>query len=48
MTPDRTWWQVFNQGGQLSVQNLGSDTTGFASLREFTDHHARLYRAGEK
>lgn len=39
------WWQVFNQDGENSLQDLGEDTSEFASLREFTDHHARAYRA---
>lgn len=47
MTADETWWQVFNEGGQLSLQDLGTDTSRFSSLREFTDDCARAYRASK-
>jgi hypothetical protein len=40
------WYQVFNQGGTMQVQNLGKfDATKFGSLREFVDTKAREYRA---
>lgn len=43
---DSVWWQVFNQNGSLSVRKLGKfNRERFASLREFSDHHAREYRA---
>jgi hypothetical protein len=45
MTPDSVWWQVFNSRGRLSVERLGKfDRAKFASLREFTDWHARTKR----
>jgi hypothetical protein len=38
------WWQVFNSNGNLTVQHLGRfDSRRFASLREFTDYHAREF-----
>jgi hypothetical protein len=41
------WFQVFNEGGQLSVQDLGKfDKARHGSLREWTDEHARQHRAG--
>lgn len=40
------WWQRFVTGGQVSDRKLGAfDKAAFSSLREFTDHHARLRRA---
>jgi hypothetical protein len=39
------WWQVHNVGGQIKLSHLGRfDRQEFASLREFSDHHARLYQ----
>jgi hypothetical protein len=47
-TPDGSWWQVFSsRSGRLSYRSLGKfSRQEFSSLREFTDHHARLERAG--
>jgi hypothetical protein len=43
--PDGEWFQVFNQGGQLQVQDIGRfDRASWSSLREWTDHHARTTR----
>lgn len=39
------WWQRFVEDGEVRDTELGSDTSKFNSLREFTDHHARLERA---
>lgn len=40
------WYQVFNERGSLQVQNLGKfSRADHASLREFTDHHAREFRS---
>lgn len=40
------WYQVFNQGGKLSIQDLGKfDSAKFGSLREFTDSKSREFRA---
>jgi hypothetical protein len=47
MVPNGDWWQVFNEAGRISLQNLGSDTGSFSSLREFTDAKAREYRMGK-
>lgn len=45
---DGEWYQVFNEGGSLSFQDLGKfDKVKFVNLREFTDHHARLARSGD-
>jgi hypothetical protein len=45
--PSGEWYQVFNEGGQLQTQDLGRfDRQSFGSLREFTDYHARMHRAG--
>lgn len=42
---DNEWFQVFNQSGSLQLQDIGQfSRADFASLREFTDHHARAYR----
>jgi hypothetical protein len=42
----REWWQLFVSGGSREFQNIGRfDSAAFASLREFSDHHARLRRA---
>jgi hypothetical protein len=39
------WFQVFNRGGHLTFNSLGKfDRAKFSSLREFTDHHARIGR----
>jgi hypothetical protein len=46
MTPDQTWWQLFNVAGSLRVRNLGKfDKKRFGSLRVFTDWHGRHDRA---
>lgn len=43
------WYQVFNQGGKLRIQDLGKfDREAFGSIRAFTDHHARSFRADHK
>lgn len=40
------WFQVFNWTGKLQVKDLGRfDRAEFGSLRAFTDHHARDFRA---
>lgn len=40
------WYQCFVQDGQMSIQDIGKfNAEEFGSLREFTDHHARQYRA---
>jgi hypothetical protein len=42
---DGEWYQIFNEGGQLQIQDIGKfDKSRFGSLREFTDHHARERR----
>jgi hypothetical protein len=39
------WYQVFNQGGDLQVSDLGEfSRKDYASLREFSDWHSRMYR----
>lgn len=39
------WFQVFNEGGQLQIQDLGHfDNSAFGSIREFVDSKAREYR----
>lgn len=39
------WFQVFNQGGNQQISDLGVfNSKEHASLREFTDLHARLFR----
>lgn len=41
------WFQVFNQGGQLKISDLGKfNKADYGSLREWTDERARDYRAG--
>jgi hypothetical protein len=43
---DGEWFQVFNQGGSLQLEDIGRfDRAQFGSLREFTDTRAREYRA---
>lgn len=44
---DGNWFQVFaSSSGRLTLRNLGRfDRTKFGSLREFSDHHARLARS---
>jgi hypothetical protein len=43
--PDNTWWQVFNENGSLSVQNLGTfNASNFRSIREWTDFNSRQHR----
>jgi hypothetical protein len=45
-TPSGDWYQVFNENGSLSVQNLGQfDATSYNAIREWTDEKARAYRA---
>lgn len=45
-TDEGEWWQAFNWTGALELQDLGRfDRAEYGSLREFTDHHARLTRA---
>jgi hypothetical protein len=40
------WYQIFVQGGRPEISDLGKfDKSRFGSLREFTDHHAREFRA---
>lgn len=40
------WFQVFNEGGQLQVSDLGQfDASRYGSLREWTDEHARNHRS---
>lgn len=44
-TANKEWWQVFNEGGSLRIQNLGAFSKGqYGSLREFTDVKAREHR----
>jgi hypothetical protein len=39
------WFQVFNDAGAMSIQDLGKFSRAeFGSLREFADHHAREFR----
>jgi hypothetical protein len=46
--PANVWYQVFNENGQLSVQNLGTfDASKNRSIREWTDLKAREYRASK-
>lgn len=46
-TPSGEWFQVFNQGGQLSTKDLGKfNKAKYGSLREWTDERAREFRAG--
>ncbi|MEA2255584.1 MAG: hypothetical protein QOG35_1629 [Solirubrobacteraceae bacterium] len=41
-----SWFQVFNEAGALQLQSIGTFNRGlYASLREFTDYHARTFRA---
>jgi hypothetical protein len=40
------WYQVFNEGGQLQISDLGSyDKASFGALREWVDQKAREYRS---
>jgi len=42
---DGTFFQVFNEGGQLQVQNLGKfNKASYGSLREWVDEKAREHR----
>jgi hypothetical protein len=39
------WFQVFNQGGQLQISDLGNfDKSQHASIREWADVNARVFR----
>jgi hypothetical protein len=41
------WWQVTNFGGRLRLAHLGRfDRSSWSSLREFTDHAARMRQWG--
>lgn len=42
--PSGDWWQVFNQGGQLSVSSLGKFNSEGKTLREWVDQKAREFR----
>lgn len=43
---DGEWFQVFNEGGTLTVSNLGKFNAGESrSIREWADQHAREHRA---
>jgi hypothetical protein len=45
-TPSGDWYQVFNENGQFSVQNIGKfDAASYNAIREWTDEKARRYRA---
>jgi len=45
--PTGEWFQVFNQGGQLTIKDLGKfNKAQYGSLREWTDEKAREFRAG--
>jgi hypothetical protein len=42
----KEWYQVFNQGGQLKISDLGKfDKAKYGSLREWTDLRSREYLA---
>lgn len=43
--PDGEWFQVINEGGQLSVSDLGNFGGQASSVREWVDSKAREYRA---
>jgi hypothetical protein len=44
--PSGEWFQVFNQGGQLTTKDLGKfNKAKYGSLREWTDERAREFRA---
>jgi hypothetical protein len=47
VAPSGEWWQVFSdRNGNLTVRALGRfDRESFPSLRQFTDHKAREFRA---
>ncbi|HWC87677.1 MAG TPA: hypothetical protein VG388_14150 [Solirubrobacteraceae bacterium] len=45
--PTGHWYQVFNQGGNLTVKDIGQfNKADYGSLREWTDESARKFRAG--
>jgi hypothetical protein len=45
--PSGEWFQVFNQGGKLTVKDLGKfNKAEHGSIREWTDENARTFRAG--
>jgi hypothetical protein len=41
---DKRWFQVFNQGGELSLSDLGTFDADYALLREWTDMRANVFR----
>jgi hypothetical protein len=44
--PTGEWFQVFNQGGNLTVKDLGKfNKAEYGSLREWTDEKARAFRS---
>lgn len=47
--PAGEWFQIFNNGGELTYQDLGQfDRQDHANLREFTDYHSRTGRESSK